>query len=75
MSELYILAAMMSKREPDGSTTVRLCTGYRIAADGEDAVLGRYVRFLTDEFPSESLSGKITCMVVDREHLQLLDGG
>jgi hypothetical protein len=67
---LYVIAALLSRAEANGSTSVRLVSPYRGARDGEDAVLGRFVREICTENPGFSVSGAASVQEIPRADLE-----
>lgn len=66
---LYLLGVTLVRSRADGSTDVKQMIGYRIAIDGEDAVVGRFVRTTLDDNAGYALSGRIGVLEVPREDL------
>lgn len=70
---LFSVAAILTKPERDGSLHIQHCHGYRIATDGEDAVVGRYVRKIMEEHPGYALNGRVSVMEITRSELEALN--
>lgn len=65
---LFVLSAILTKQ--DGSNvSISSALGYRVALDGEDAVVGRYVQHVMDTNPGFALACKVNVMEITREDL------
>lgn len=69
---LFALAATLVRNEGGGRMALATCVAFRIATDGEDAVVGRWVQALLEQNPGFALINQVQVIGVTREDLKAM---
>lgn len=70
--KLFTFAATLTRRETNGSRSVVLAHGFRIAMEKQDTLAEHWLRHVMAQHPGFSLSGRVSVLEITRDDLAMM---